>query len=109
MYNYEMVEIAVFLYITILTRHFQLFELFFHSSIITDVRHDVKTSRGTVTALSPVPLMITVITARAVSILGTYHWMRAGRLDLRGMVDICGLNKCKCSQSTREMIMGYAC
>lgn len=56
-----------------------------------------------------VPLMITIITARAVSISGAYHWMRAERLDLRGMVDICGLNKCKCTLSPGEMIMGCAC
>lgn len=40
-----------------------------------------------------VPLMITLITARAVFILDADHCMRAERLDLIGMKDICGLNK----------------
>ena len=40
-----------------------------------------------------VPPMIALITAEAVSVSDAYDWMRAERLDLRGMVDICGLNK----------------
>ena len=37
-----------------------------------------------------VPLMITVITVHAASISDTYRWVRAERLDLRGMEDSCG-------------------
>lgn len=103
--NYEMLEIAVFFLIWLLGLFkvtFPCSELFFTPlgecssvedgiSIITGVRLD---TRGILMAPSlSVPLMITIITAQAVAIANTYHWMRTERLDLRGREDICGLNK----------------